>query len=156
MVIKGAMLTFHQMRRRFRLNGFHGYHLIPIEVMDMQAFAQLFGRLRTAGFDPNDFGNNGMYLPCIEVQAAAFNLPLHRGPHPRYNGMVAERIATFERLHVQDALHQMSQLQQSLKSGLRGSQNLIRDPFRSKADFRRLDAEVELLWGHISATNRPI
>jgi hypothetical protein len=153
MVIKGAMLTFHQMRRRFRLNGFHGHHLIPIEVMDMQAFAQLFGRMRTAGFDPNDFGDNGMHLPCTETQAAAFNLPLHRGPHPRYNEMVAERIVTFERLHVQDALNEILKFQQSLKSGLRGSKDLARDPFRSKTDFRKLDAEVQLLWGHTRSTN---
>jgi A nuclease family of the HNH/ENDO VII superfamily with conserved AHH len=146
------MLTFREMRRRFKLDGFHAHHVIPIKVIEKRAFASFFGQLRAAGFDPDDFGNNGMHLPCTEIQAAAFKLPLHRGPHPRYNEMVALRIAAFERLHVQDALHEVAMLQHSLKWGLRNATLHPRDPFSSKTDFRKLDAEVDLLWGSTRPT----
>ncbi|MGL5839407.1 MAG: AHH domain-containing protein, partial [Sphingorhabdus sp.] len=82
------MATFRAVRSRVRINGFHCHHLIPIEVVERRVFAKLFGSVRTEGFDPNDFQSNGMHLPNTEKQAAIFRMPLHRGPHPRYNEMV--------------------------------------------------------------------
>jgi hypothetical protein len=115
--------------------------LIAREVVDARAFALFFARLRMAGFDPNDFATNGLHLPSTETNAIAFRLPLHRGPHPRYNEMVADYVGEFMRLHPLEALAGISNLQNDLRAGLRMNAGtnieLLRYPMRPqlKADF---------------------
>ncbi len=145
------MLSFREMRRRSHPVGFDCHHLVPVAVIERRSLAITFGKLRSGGFEPQDFITNGMHLPNQDGLALIFNLPLHRGPHRQYNDMVAERIAGLERLPTREMLFQVHGLQRALRSGLRGrcKQWVLgkRDPLRPAVDFRRLDLEVELLWG---------
>jgi A nuclease family of the HNH/ENDO VII superfamily with conserved AHH len=145
------MLSFREMRKKSHPTGFDCHHLIPIAVIERRSLAITFGKLRSVGFEPQDFATNGMHLPNKEVVAIAFDLPLHRGPHRHYNEMVAERIAQLDRLPARAMLFQVHALQCALRQGLRGRRKQWmlgkRDPMRPDADFRRLDLEVELLWG---------
>jgi len=44
------------------------------------------------GFDFDDFEKNGVLLPATEQVAFETGQPLHRGPHPRYNQLVIDRL----------------------------------------------------------------
>jgi hypothetical protein len=144
-------LTFREVKQRFRIHGSHCHHLVPIELIERRAFAYFFGKVRAQGFEPNDFSSNGMHLPCFERRASAFSLPLHRGAHPRYNQFGAERIAAIEHLTPKHACFQISLLQQDLRRGLRSCQsNSLQRPRNladMNVDFRRLDADVDYLFG---------
>jgi len=145
-----ATVSFREVRSRFRVAGFHCHHVIPIEVVEMPSLAVLFGHVRACGFNPNDFTSNGTHLPSTEQQAAAFGLPLHRGGHPRYNEMVAELVSPLVRMDPPHALVALRQVQYRLRTALRPSLALSsarrRGPFPAQTDFRRLDAEIGILW----------
>ena len=145
------MVSFREVKRRCRADGFQCHHLIPLAVVESQSLAMLFGRLRSTGFNPHDFNSNGMHLPSSEKQAAVFRLPMHRGPHKRYNNMVADRIAGFSNLDDQSILQNVVKLQYDLRKGLRrGPVNLLcgRGGQGNTADFfDRLDSAADLLWG---------
>lgn len=117
-------------------------------------------RRRATGFD--DFRRNGLLLPCQEGAAIRTGLPLHRGPHKRYNSVVAERVAGIELDWLQrkpvsprsaecDALSRIDLLQRALRRRLL-SQSRRRfllnrkDPIGSGQDFSELDAMAEALW----------
>jgi hypothetical protein len=136
--------------RKIRPVGFHCHHLIPIEVMEKPSLAIAIGMARSAGFDPEDFEANGMLLPSTEWNAACFGLPMHRGSHPLYNALVAERIGSLA-IQTPDELRvQFHHLQRALKQGLRRrALSLVdgpRDSLRPLGDFRRIDSEIDLLW----------
>lgn len=46
------------------------------------------------GFD--DFRANGLLLPTTEAATLRTGMPLHRGPHRRYNELVIERVGRIE------------------------------------------------------------
>lgn len=146
------------MRGRFPVDGFHCHHIIPIEIVERRSLAVFFGHARAHGFDPNDFSTNGTHLPSTERQAAVFGLPLHRGGHPRYNEMVGDMIAPLTRMDPVHASAGLWQLQEQLRSALRPGLALSlvrgRGCFPANADFRRLDAAVDILWGSATAPAR--
>lgn len=76
--------------------GMQRHHLLPLQLLGAQFFGLLFDRLgrERVGFD--DFRRNGLLLPATERSAVRIGLPLHRGPHGGYNGMVAERVGQIE------------------------------------------------------------
>ena len=55
-------------------------------------FAEI-GRERV-GFD--DFRANGLLLPATDDATLRTGMPLHRGPHRRYNELVIERVGRIE------------------------------------------------------------
>lgn len=144
------MLSFREVKKRVRIPGFHCHHIIPLEIIDKAAFRPLFRTMRELGFDFDDFHQNGMYLPCTEANAAAFRLPLHRGPHPVYNQLVCERIAAFDRQGCSSQLFEMQQLQCALKAALRKNELPLRkgsrNPFTSNADFECMEIAAYRLW----------
>ena len=154
LAIKAGRVSFRDIRSRYPIRGFHCHHLVPIEIVERRVFSTFFGMIRATGFDPDDFLTNGMHLPSTEQQACAFDLPLHRGGHPRYNELVAERISQLTRCGPVDALRGIYGLQQSQRQGLRyAPQKFAKRATRkpgADTDFRRLDAEVEMLWGQTS------
>lgn len=143
-------LSFRDVRGRFRVEGFHCHHLIPVEIVDRRVFATFFGMVRAVGFDVDDFQANGMHLPCTIAQARAFGLPLHRGGHPRYNELIAERISQLTHFGPIDAMQGISALQCHLRRTLRRPAIKTVAQIGGDTDFRRLDAEVEMLWGTTS------
>lgn len=140
------MPKFRDMRN---IAGFHKHHLIPKAVVHSRVFAVHFARLRVAGFEPEDFDLNGIYLPSTETNASLFRLPLHRGHHPRYNGAVAECIDSMGRLAPLDALVQTVALQRQLRVGLRASQATdienLRFPMMTLKDFTTIERSAERL-----------
>jgi hypothetical protein len=143
------MPSFREVRR-VRPEGFHCHHLIPIEVIEKPSLAITFGMARSAGFNPDDFEFNGMLLPSVEGNAVSFRLPMHRGSHPLYNALVAERIAGFPEQTPFEVKMQLHLLQFALKQGLRSRTISVlhrqRDPLRPMCDLRRIDGEIDLLW----------
>ena len=72
------------------------HHLLPLQLLSARCFGPLFERIGRdrVGFD--DFRRNGLLLPATERSALRIGLPLHRGPHGRYNEMVVERVGQIE------------------------------------------------------------
>lgn len=137
------MLSFRRVKSRVKIPGFHCHHLIPVEIVEKAAFRGLFSKIGEIGFDYDSFEQNGMYLPCTEENAAAFRLPLHRGPHPVYNQLVSERVATLENLSAVCQLHEMFRFQSELRLALRENQVPLRktrrNPAVSHPDFDTLE-----------------
>lgn len=72
------------------------HHLLPFQLKKMPGLGAMFtclGNVLT-GFD--DFRRNGLLLPSNCAAALAEGLPLHRGPHHRYNALVADRVGQIE------------------------------------------------------------
>jgi len=141
--------------------GMQRHHLLPRQLLSAGCFALLWERLGRdrVGFD--DFRRNGLLLPCTERAAMGIGLPLHRGPHRRYNAMVFERVGQIEggwaerRLRLADdaldeALFRLALLQQSLRRRLLSERRRLllnrADPLGFGHDFAELDAMAELLW----------
>lgn len=126
------MVSFRHVRTKVRLSGFNCHHLIPKQVIEAQEFCIFFGTMKSVGFAPNDFGTNGMHLPCDEKTAYMIGRPIHRGGHPMYNKLVAEQIFTIEKLPVIEAFLALNALQSHLRSALSISKmqnlNLVRNP----------------------------
>lgn len=126
----------------------------------MRCFGQFFESigLNRIGFD--DFRSNGLLLPCSDRTATMMALPMHRGPHHRYNALAMERVARIERAWrvagrndaaAGEALFRLDLLQGALRRRLLDpSRHPIplnsRDPALNKPDFTDLDAMADLLW----------
>ncbi len=139
------------------------HHVIPRQVVVLPAFRLMFETigLHRIGFE--DFRINGMLLPHREESAARMRLPLHRGPHRRYNQMVMERVGQIERdwtisssrFHASagvDAAMRLSLLRGALRRRLLDSmgRSIVlnrRDPRAAALDFSDLDAMADMLWG---------
>jgi hypothetical protein len=159
-------LSFKSVNRPGALDydaGLQRHHLIPRQVQSQACFTPLFDAVgeRRIGFD--DFRANGMLLPANDAAALRLAMPLHRGPHRRYSGMVTERIgrieATWARARLQrgldyacdQALMQLRLVQRALRRrlwlGAAGAFALSRrDPNCRNVDFSELDAMADLLW----------
>ena len=144
------MPSFREVKRRVRGPGFHCHHVIPIEVIEKPVFRTLFRTMRELGFDFDDFRQNGLYLPCTEENAAAFRLPMHRGPHPVYNQVVSERISAIEGLGSHIQLLELYRLQGALKAALRNNEVSLRkgrrNPMAANVDFEPIEIAAYRLW----------
>jgi len=107
----------------------------------------------------NDFRSNGLLLPCREATALRLALPLHRGPHGRYNAMVAERVGRIEAewrrnttaRRCEQALFRLLLLQRTLRRLLLDANRRRpmlnrRDPGTQTPDLAELDALADSLW----------
>jgi hypothetical protein len=110
----------------------------------------------------DDFRTNGLLLPATDQASLRTGMPLHRGPHHRYNELVIERVGRIEyhwaRKHHYDpdsalrtALWQLGLLQDALRRGLLSERRKFvlnrKDPVGSGFDFTDLDSMAERLWG---------
>jgi len=135
--------------------GLQRHHLIPRALVERRCFAALLGSLAgLAGL--HDFRRNGVLLPASEEGAMRMGLPLHRGPHRDYSAMVAERLGAIEsrwslRRDRREAARAIATLQARLRLELLSPARSVklhnRDPLGSGADFSRLDALADALWG---------
>jgi hypothetical protein len=159
-----AVIAFREVNRR----GVAGYdpalqrhHLLPRQLLSRRCFGTMFealGRERV-GFD--DFRANGLLLPASEEATLRTGMPLHRGPHHRYNEMVIARVGRIEarwalvRSHhpdiaLEEALMRLHLLQTALRRQLLHERRRVllnrKDPLGTGFDFTELDAMAELLW----------
>lgn len=142
--------------------GLQRHHILPRELLAKRCFGQMFdamGRDRI-GFD--DFRVNGLLLPASDAAALRMALPLHRGPHRAYNGMVMERVGQIERVWAkrrlrapesarEEALMRLSLLQAALRRRLlepagRWPALSRHDPRGKSPNFAELDAMADMLW----------
>lgn len=153
------MRTFPRLARAAAPLQHQSHHVIPVGVFAGRAFAAHFVALRSDGFDARQFQRNGVFLPATEGAAIRSGLPLHRGPHRRYNELVAYRVAAifrdFDRAGYQpcvryEAVQRMDLLTSALRAVLRRTSPRIslnqRDPFNSSASFHDLDSACDAIW----------
>lgn len=137
------------------------HHLLPRQLLSRRCFGALFeglGRQRV-GFD--DFRANGLLLPANEEATVRTGMPLHRGPHRRYNEVVIARVGRIEEdwaqtrardpeAALEDALMRLQLLQNALRRQLLAERRRIllnrKDPLGTGFDFSELDAMAEALW----------
>lgn len=89
-------------------NGYHPFfcdnpnyqrhHLIPLQAASVTDSIKPLNRDLSDSFDFDDFDRNGVLLPSDEQTAFETGRPLHRGPHPRYNELVIDRMFRIVRL----------------------------------------------------------
>jgi len=159
-------LSFHAINRKGHTGydpGLQKHHLLPRQLLKLTCFDAMFQAVKRERAIFHDFRANGLLLPAREIAALRMGLPLHRGPHRHYNGMVIERVGQIEegwsslRLNspevaFEQAVMRLSLLQRTLRRRLLDSSfaRLIlnrRDPLGRNLDFTDLDAMADSLWG---------
>lgn len=141
--------------------GLQRHHLLPCQLLSERCFGAMFsciGRARV-GFD--DFRRNGLLLPATEAASVRSGMPLHRGPHPRYNEVVIARVGRIEagwsqarrrdeEAALAEALLRLHLLQGALRRQLLADRRRVvlssKDPLGTGFDFTELDAMAESLW----------
>jgi len=141
--------------------GLQRHHLLPRQLLSQRCFGRMFGEVGRARVGFDDFRRNGLLLPATEVAAIRSGMPLHRGPHRRYNEVVIARVGRIEarwsaaRRHdgetaLAEALMRLHLLQSALRRQLLDHRQRVvlnrRDPLGTGFDFTELDAMAELLW----------
>ena len=141
--------------------GVQRHHLLPCQLLSERCFGPMFAALGRdrAGFD--DFRRNGLLLPANEQASLHTGMPLHRGPHRRYNEVVIARVGSIEAnwaatRHRDDeaalavALLRLHLLQGALRRQLLAERRRVvlnrKDPLGTDHDFSELDAMAETLW----------
>lgn len=124
-------------------------------------FRQFFADIVPAGFYFDDFPTNGLLLPRSEAEALRTRLPLHRGPHPRYNAIILWRVERIRADYARSALRladrlisvqRLRLLQDAIRRGLMAVATVFpvslhrRDPMRSGLDFGSIDEMIERAW----------
>lgn len=138
------------------------HHLLPRQLLSKRCFGAMFaqaGRERV-GFD--DFRTNGLLLPATEAATIRTGMPLHRGPHRRYNEVVIARVGRIEaswasgrcrdeHAALVEALLRLHLLQVALRRHLLEQRRRVllnrKDPLGTGFDFSELDAMAGSLWG---------
>jgi len=141
--------------------GLQRHHLLPCQLLSQRCFGAMFaevGRGRV-GFD--DFRRNGLLLPATENASMRTGMPLHRGPHRRYNEVVIARVGRIEahwsaarradgEAALVEALLRLHLLQSALRRQLLAQRRRVvlnrKDPLGTGFDFTELDAMAEALW----------
>jgi hypothetical protein len=138
------------------------HHLIPRQLTSQRCFGAFFDGVGRERIGLDDFRANGILLPACGASALRLGMPLHRGPHNCYNGMVMERVGRIEAAWAalrprfpdmarEQALMQLRLVQRALRRRLLrpGERTYAlnrRDPRAMPLDFSELDAMADLLW----------
>lgn len=142
-------------------SGLHRHHILPLQILRMPGFRPMLSALGSERLCFDDFRSNGLLLPANDDAAIRLGLPLHRGPHRRYNAMVIERVGRIEQTWsasrprrpdaaLDETYERLALLQRALRRRLLDQRRRLvlnrRDPLGSGADFTELDAMADLLW----------
>ncbi|MEL7446570.1 MAG: AHH domain-containing protein [Pseudomonadota bacterium] len=140
--------------------------MLPRQLLKRDCFGQMFSAIGRGIVGFHDFRANGLLLPATEAATIRTGMPLHRGPHRRYNEVVIARVGRIEeqwsRVNVrkpeaalEEALLRLSLLQAALRKRLLSERRRMilnrKDPLGTGFDFTDLDAMAECLWGATSA-----
>ncbi len=141
--------------------GLQRHHLLPRQLLSQRCFGAMFAILGRAQVGFDDFRANGLLLPATEKATIRTGMPLHRGPHRRYNEVVIARVGRIEQRwsrarHCDDAaaldeaLLRLQLLQGALRRQLLAERRRVllnrNDPLGTGFDFTELDAMAESLW----------
>lgn len=132
--------------------GFQRHHLIPVNLIQRRAFAPVFLLAKSVGFDARNFLSNGTLLPATEVMVEQTGLPLHRGPHPQYDQLVADCLNEISNGIANDpsvapilAYRRISELQGRLRRALNNDASLMlnrNDPRGAICPLFKLDHDI--------------
>ncbi|MEO0644238.1 MAG: AHH domain-containing protein [Pseudomonadota bacterium] len=137
------------------------HHLLPRQLLAIRSFGALFEMLGRSPVGFDDFRANGLLLPATEEATHRTGMPLHRGPHHRYNEVVIERVGRIEVRWAQrretdpgaareEAIMRLRLLQSALRRRLLSDRRRMilnrKDPLGTGFDFTELDAMAEALW----------
>ncbi|MBI1403764.1 MAG: hypothetical protein GC147_11190 [Porphyrobacter sp.] len=137
------------------------HHILPRQLLSKRCFGRIFAEIGrdSVGFD--DFRANGLLLPASEEATIRTGMPLHRGPHHRYNEVVIARVGRIEESWARarrrdpeealgEALMRLQLLQDALRRQLLAERRRVvlnrKDPLGAGFDFTELDAMAEALW----------
>lgn len=141
--------------------GLQRHHLLPCQLLSQRCFGPMFAAVGRANVGFDDFRRNGLLLPANEQASLRTGMPLHRGPHRRYNEMVIARVGTIEanwaltrrrddEAALAEALLRLHLLQGALRRQLLAEHRRVllnsKDPIGTGFDFSELDAMAETLW----------
>ena len=141
--------------------GLQRHHLLPRQLLSQHCFGAMFARIGRARVGFDDFRANGLLLPATEAATIRTGMPLHRGPHRRYNEVVIARVgrieASWARTRCRDedaamteALLRLRLLQGALRRQLLAQRRRVllnrNDPLGTGFDFTAIDAMAESLW----------
>ena len=76
--------------------GLQRHHLLPRQLLSQRCFGTMFAELGRARVGFDDFRRTGLLLPATEKASIRTGMPLHRGPHRRYNEVVIARVGRIE------------------------------------------------------------
>lgn len=137
------------------------HHLLPRQLLSQPCFGAMFAHVGRARVGFDDFRANGLLLPATEAATLCTGMPLHRGPHPRYNEVVIARVGRIEadwaltrrrseEAALIEALLRLHLLQAALRRRLLSQRRRVllnrNDPLGTGFDFAELDAMAESLW----------
>jgi hypothetical protein len=137
------------------------HHLLPRQLLSERCFGRMFATLGRGRVGFDNFRCNGLLLPAREDASLRTGMPLHRGPHHRYNEVVIARVgriearwalvrARDEEAALTEALLRLQLLQGALKRRLLAERRRVllnrKDPLGTGFDFAELDAMAEALW----------
>lgn len=158
------VLTFRAVNARGAAGydpGLQRHHLLPCQLLSERCFGAMFMNVGLARVGFDDFRRNGLLLPANEEASLRTGMPLHRGPHRRYNEVVIARVGTIEARWAQarradetaalaEALMRLQLLQDALRRQLLAERRRLvlnrKDPLGTGYDFTELDAMAEALW----------
>lgn len=141
--------------------GLQRHHLLPCQLLSQRCFGALFAKVGRASVGFDDFRRNGLLLPGTENASVRTGMPLHRGPHRRYNEVVIARVGRIEvswaatrrrdeAAALAEALLRLHLLQSALRRQLLAQRRRVllnrNDPLGTGFDFSELDAMAESLW----------
>ena len=141
--------------------GLQRHHLLPCQLLSQRCFGTMFAEVGRARVGFDDFRRNGLLLPATEDASKRTGMPLHRGPHPRYNEVVIARVGRIEarwsvvrrtdsEAALVEALLRLHLLQGALRRQLLAQRRRVvlnrKDPLGTGFDFTALDAMTEALW----------
>lgn len=141
--------------------GLQRHHLLPCQLLSQRCFGAMFAEVGRARVGFDDFRRNGLLLPATETTSIRTGMPLHRGPHRRYNEVVIARVGQIEarwsaarcadsEAALIEALMRLHLLQSALRRQLLAQRRRVvlnrKDPLGTGFDFTELDAMAEALW----------
>ena len=141
--------------------GLQRHHLLPRQLLNCPCFRAMFDLVGPERVGFNDFRANGLLLPATEAATIRTGMPLHRGPHRRYNELVLERVGRIEaswsttpqidpEQAVVELLERLALLQAALRASLLNQRRRMilnrKDPLGTGFDFTELDAMAAELW----------
>jgi len=141
--------------------GLQRHHLLPRQLLSQRCFGAMFETVGRSAVGFDDFRANGLLLPATEMATIRTGMPLHRGPHNRYNEVVITRVGRIEQrwslarrndeaAALIEALLRLHLLQGALRRQLLAQRRRVllnrNGPLGTGYDFSELDAMADALW----------
>ena len=145
-------------------SAFQHHHLLPLSLLNRPQIGRFLAQLHLHGLKLNERASNCLWLPADEALSLRLGHALHRGPHPNYTNVVAERVERIRQRHSfagqsraaqwlakEDAVARLKLLQRAMSHVLSGPGPRLlqlnrRDPMRCFSDCSYLDDAISRMF----------